>query len=165
MSDFSEKVNELLSNPESLSKIMQIAQSIGLGGNQAEPAATAMATPPPAAPPPAAPPPAAPPPAQTMSQQTQFAPPQAMPTSAPAPAVQAASTVPASDGLGALSGLLGNAGALAPLLTGTASSDKRVALLKALKPFMTDAKQKRVDNVISAISISSTLNKFKPERS
>ena len=160
MSDFSEKVNELLSNPESLSKIMQIAQSIGLGGNQAEPAATAMATPPPAAPPPAAPPPA-----QTMSQQTQFAPPQAMPTSAPAPAVQAASTVPASDGLGALSGLLGNAGALAPLLTGTASSDKRVALLKALKPFMTDAKQKRVDNVISAISISSTLNKFKPERS
>ena len=137
MSEFSDKVNELLSNPEALAKIMQIAQNIGIGTGETQKAAPAMASP----------------------EQSQEAPIKA----APAPAVQAAA--PASDGLGALSGLLGNASALAPLLSGTASSDRRVALLKALKPFMTDAKQKRVDNVISAISISSTLNKFKPERS
>ena len=138
MSEFSDKVNELLSNPEALAKIMQIAQNIGIGTGETQKAAPAMASSP---------------------EQSQEAPIKA----APAPAVQAAA--PASDGLGALSGLLGNASALAPLLSGTASSDRRVALLKALKPFMTDAKQKRVDNVISAISISSTLNKFKPERS
>ena len=134
MSEFSEKVNELLSNPDALAKIMQIAQNIGIGGNEAPKAA------------------------QTMATSSSEVPPQTAPSQiSQAPAVKAAST---GDTLGGLSGLLGNAGALAPLLTGTASSDKRVALLKALKPFMTDVKQKRVDNVISAISISSTLGKF-----
>lgn len=137
MSEFSDKVNELLSNPEALSKIMQIAQNIGIGGNDAPKAAPTMATPS----------------SPVLPQETPS-------QTASAPAVSAAA--PASN---PLSGLLGSASTLAPLLSGTALSDRRVALLKALRPFMTDEKQKRVDNVISAISISSTLNKFKPERS
>lgn len=137
MSEFSDKVNELLSNPEALSKIMQIAQNIGIGGNDVPKAAPTMATPS----------------SPVLPQETPS-------QTAPAPAVSAAA--PASN---PLSGLLGSASTLAPLLSGTALSDRRVALLKALRPFMTDEKQKRVDNVISAISISSTLNKFKPERS
>lgn len=47
MAEFDEKLNSILSNPDAMSQIMQLAQSLGGGG------ATSQETPPPPPPPPA----------------------------------------------------------------------------------------------------------------
>lgn len=147
MSDFSEKVSELLANPDALTQIMKIAQSLGLGAPAAnntapnsEPAAVQTATfsdiPQPA---------------------PQPAPASAAPKSEGGGLSSLASMLSGGGGLGslsALSGLLGGG-------SGDTGADKRVALLRALKPFMKDGKQKKVDNVLSAITISSALGKMR----
>ncbi len=49
MSEFEEKLNALLSNPEALSQVMHLAQSLDLGGGPAQQAPTAQAPPSPPA--------------------------------------------------------------------------------------------------------------------
>lgn len=48
----------------------------------------------------------------------------------------------------------------ASLLSG-ASGDKRIALLKAIKPYVSDAKKERVDGLVRAISVAGLLNNYK----
>ena len=48
MAEFDEKLNSLLSNPDAMSQIMQLAQSLGGGQGPAEPQNTAPPPPPPA---------------------------------------------------------------------------------------------------------------------
>lgn len=40
-------------------------------------------------------------------------------------------------------------------------SDKRIALLKAIKPYISDSKKERVDGLVRAISIAGILNNYK----
>lgn len=153
MSDFSEKVNDLLSNPEALAQIMKIAQSLGLGAPAAN---TAVPNPEPA----------------TVQTATFSDIPQPTPQPKPAPQAAPTSALPKSEGSGLSSlasmlsggGGLGSLSAISGLLgggSGDTGADKRVALLRALKPFMKDGKQKKVDNVLSAITISSALGKMR----
>lgn len=41
------------------------------------------------------------------------------------------------------------------------SSDKRIALLKAIKPYISDSKKERVDGLVRAISVAGILNNYK----
>ena len=40
-------------------------------------------------------------------------------------------------------------------------SDKRIALLKAIKPYISDSKKERVDGLVRAISVAGILNNYK----
>lgn len=44
---------------------------------------------------------------------------------------------------------------------GSALPDKRIALLKAIKPYISDAKKERVDGLVRAISVAGILNNYK----
>jgi hypothetical protein len=52
MSEWEDKLNTLLSDPDSMSRIMQLAQSMSAPPKDGEPSATPKGTPPPEAPPP-----------------------------------------------------------------------------------------------------------------
>ena len=41
------------------------------------------------------------------------------------------------------------------------SSDKRIALLKAIKPYISDSKKERVDGLVKAISVAGILSNYK----
>ena len=58
------------------------------------------------------------------------------------------------------SNLPGNS--LAGMLAGGGiGSDKRIALLKAIKPYVSDEKKQRVDGLVKAISVAGILNNYK----
>ena len=58
------------------------------------------------------------------------------------------------------SNLPGNS--LAGMLAGGGiGSDKRIALLKAIKPYVNDEKKQRVDGLVKAISVAGILNNYK----
>ncbi len=50
-----------------------------------------------------------------------------------------------------------------PPISGMAgiNSDKRIALLKAIKPYISDSKKERVDGLVRAISVAGILNNYK----
>ncbi len=47
------------------------------------------------------------------------------------------------------------------LAGGGIGSDKRIALLKAIKPYVSDEKKQRVDGLVKAISVAGILNNYK----
>lgn len=49
------------------------------------------------------------------------------------------------------------------LLSGMADGDNRVALLKAIKPYINDEKKSRVDGLVKAISLASLINNYKDD--
>lgn len=61
--------------------------------------------------------------------------------------------LPAMSG-NALSGMLSSGG-------GGRGQDKRIALLKAIKPYVNDAKKERVDGLVRAISVAGMLSNYK----
>ena len=145
MAEFEEKLNSLLSNPDAMAQIMQMAQSLSGGGGQTQP------SPPPAPP-----------------QQPQQTPPQASPVPAaprPAPGPQA----PPAGGalLSSLSGLAGNIDPkllmkLLPLiqeLSGQQDSNAR-QLLYALRPYLKPERQEKVERALQLARLFHLGKKF-----
>ena len=140
MSELEEKLENILGNPQAMSQIMSLAQSLNLGGSGTQPqpqVQTQTADQPPAPTPQNGDSPAAPPPA---------------PPAAPADL---------SGGLGGMLGALGNldAGTLsaAANLIGQftdSGDDKRTALLTALRPFVKEERYAKLDKAIQIAKLS-----------
>ena len=140
MSELEEKLENILGNPQAMSQIMSLAQSLNLGGSGTQPQPqeqTQTADQPPAPTPQNGDSPAAPPPA---------------PPAAPADL---------SGGLGGMLGALGNldAGTLsaAANLIGQftdGGDDKRTALLTALRPFVKEERYAKLDKAIQIAKLS-----------
>lgn len=136
MSELEEKLEGILGNPQAMSQIMSLAQSLNLGGSGQDPGQGQQAD--------QAPGPAAP-------SQSEDAP--APPSPAPAGL---------SGGLGGMLGALGNldAGTLsaAAQLMGQFNSgggdDQRVALLTALRPFVKEERYAKLDKAIQIAKLS-----------
>ena len=145
MSELEEKLESILGNPQAMSQIMSLAQSLNLGGGapaQAESSQEAHSQDQPQAPAPAT------------SQ------PQAGETASPPPAPPAASA-----GLGGLGGMLGALGnldagtlsAAAQLMgqfNGGGDDDRRTALLTALRPFVREERYAKLDKAIQIAKMS-----------
>lgn len=124
MDDLSATLNQILSDPQSMNQIKGIMDSMGLGGNQAE----AQPAPAPA-------------------------------PAAPAPAAPAAPAATGLAGLSALSGLGGLANGdmmaklvqLAPIISKVQEEDDTTRLLHALKPLLSEARQKKLDEAVKII--------------
>ena len=143
MSELEEKLENILGNPQAMSQIMSLAQSLNLGGpgSSGQEQSQPQSQPPEPASGPVPPPqggeaPAAPPPA---------------PPAAPA----------GLDGLGGMLGALGNldAGTLsaAASLIGQFSGggdDRRTALLNALRPFVKEERYAKLDKAIQIAKMS-----------
>lgn len=140
MSELEEKLENILGNPQAMSQIMSLAQSLNLGGQgangqeQAQPQEQPQSQTPPSAPPP-----------QNGDQS-------AAPPTAPADL---------SGGLGGMLGALGNldAGTLsaAASLIGQftdGGDDKRTALLTALRPFVKEERYAKLDKAIQIAKLS-----------
>lgn len=140
MSELEEKLENILGNPQAMSQIMSLAQSLNLGGSGTQPQPqeqTQTADQPPAPTPQNGDSPAAPPPA---------------PPAAPADL---------SGGLGGMLGALGNldAGTLsaAANLIGQftdSGDDKRTALLTALRLFVKEERYAKLDKAIQIAKLS-----------
>ena len=144
MSDLEEKLENILGNPQAMSQIMSLAQSLNLGGSGPQPQ----------------------PQEQPQSQEAdpssaQDPPPQeGNAPAAPPPAPPAAS---AGSG-GGLGGMLGALGSLdAGTLSAAASligqftdggDDKRTALLTALRPFVREERYAKLDKAIQIAKLS-----------
>ena len=136
MSELEEKLEGILGNPQAMSQIMSLAQSLNLGGSGQDPGQGQQAD--------QAPGPAAP-------SQSEDAP--APPSPAPAGL---------SGGRGGMLGALGNldAGTLsaAAQLMGQFNSgggdDQRVALLTALRPFVKEERYAKLDKAIQIATLS-----------
>lgn len=145
MSELEEKLENILGNPQAMSQIMSLAQSLNLGGpgpgspeqNQPQPQE------------------------QTPEQASSPAPP---PQNGDAPAPASPPPPAAPSGLGNLSGMLGALGNLdAGTLSAAASligqfsndgDDKRTALLTALRPFVKEERYAKLDKAIQIAKLS-----------
>ena len=145
MAEFEEKLNSLLSNPDAMAQIMQMAQSLSGGGGQTQP------SPPPAPP-----------------QQPQQPPPQASPVpAAPRPAPGPQAPPAGGDLLSSLSGLAGNIDPkllmkLLPLiqeLSGQQDSNAR-QLLYALRPYLKPERQEKVERALQLARLFHLCKKF-----
>ena len=145
MAEFEEKLNSLLSNPDAMAQIMQMAQSLSGGGGQTQP------SPPPAPP-----------------QQPQQSPPQASPVpAAPRPAPGPPAPPAGGDLLSSLSGLAGNIDPkllmkLLPLiqeLSGQQDSNAR-QLLYALRPYLKPERQEKVERALQLARLFHLGKKF-----
>ena len=145
MAEFEEKLNSLLSNPDAMAQIMQMAQSLSGGGGQTQP------SPPPAPP-----------------QQPQQPPPQASPVrAAPRPAPGPQAPPAGGDLLSSLSGLAGNIDPkllmkLLPLiqeLSGQQDSNAR-QLLYALRPYLKPERQEKVERALQLARLFHLGKKF-----
>ena len=145
MAEFEEKLNSLLSNPDAMAQIMQMAQSLSGGGGQPQP------SPPPAPP-----------------QQPQQPPPQASPVpAAPRPAPGPQAPPAGGDLLSSLSGLAGNIDPkllmkLLPLiqeLSGQQDSNAR-QLLYALRPYLKPERQEKVERALQLARLFHLGKKF-----
>ncbi len=145
MAEFEEKLNSLLSNPDAMAQIMQMAQSLSGGGGQTQP------SPPPAPP-----------------QQPQQTPPQASPVpAAPRPAPGPQAPPAGGDLLSSLSGLAGNIDPkllmkLLPLiqeLSGQQDSNAR-QLLYALRPYLKPERQEKVERALQLARLFHLGKKF-----
>ena len=145
MAEFEEKLNSLLSNPDAMAQVMQMAQSLSGGGGQTQP------SPPPAPP-----------------QQPQQPPPQASPVpAAPRPAPGPQAPPAGGDLLSSLSGLAGNIDPkllmkLLPLiqeLSGQQDSNAR-QLLYALRPYLKPERQEKVERALQLARLFHLGKKF-----
>lgn len=138
MSELEEKLEGILGNPQAMSQIMSLAQSLNLGGSGQS---------------------------SDQSQEAEQAPSPAAPAqreSAPAPPPPPAAPAGLSGGLGGMLGALGNldAGTLsaAAQLMGQFNSgggdDQRVALLTALRPFVKEERYAKLDKAIQIAKLS-----------
>lgn len=71
-------------------------------------------------------------------------------------------TVSSLESVPALSGVLptSDLSGKSPLGALSGTSDKRIALLKAIKPYVSDSKKERVDGLVKAISIAGVLSGY-----
>lgn len=139
MSELEEKLENILGNPQAMSQIMSLAQSLNLGGsNQAAPSQEQ---------------PQDPPQNETPAQDGNA--PQAAaspPPAAPAPSVNGLEGM-----LGALGGLDMNTLSAAAGLIGQftdGGDDKRAALLTALRPFVREERYAKLDKAIQIAKLS-----------
>ena len=144
MAEFEEKLNALLSNPDAMAQIMQMAQSLSGGG-----AGAATAPPfPPQTQPTATPPPVGP----------AFSPPVSSPVSAPSP--------PAADPLSLLSSIDPSSIArFLPLIQELGSSQDSQAkqLLFALRPYLRQERQEKVERALQLAKLFHLGRKFLSE--
>ncbi len=140
MSDVSsDKIKELLSDPNNLEKIAALVGSMSGGGLSGLLAGTAQT----------------PPSAQNPSVEPEATSAGALPESVSDPP-------PVGDDSKAVFSPLSGVPPVAPsALFSGASGDKRIALLKAIKPYVSDAKKERVDGLVRAISVAGLLNNYK----
>ena len=144
MAEFDDKLNSLLSNPDAMAQIMQLAQSLSGGQEQA-------AGPPPPTPPPAQPPPAA---------QQQAAPPFSWPTGPsggqpPAPGPDLLSSLTGSVDPKLLTKLL----PLIQELGGQQDSNAR-RLLYALRPYLKAERQEKIERALQLARLFHLGRKF-----
>ncbi len=154
MDDLSSKINQILSDPESVNQLRAVAASLGLGGGEAPPSPAAQA---PQQPPASTPPPAAP---------------------TPPPSSGAAAPPPGTPDLSALSSLIASLGGGArqntaappppmidPATLGVLASalgkmnapNENVNLLQALRPHFSEGRRSRIDDAIRIIQLISLL--------
>lgn len=139
MSELEEKLENILGNPQAMSQIMSLAQSLNLGGSsQAAPSQDQPQDPP-----------------QNETPNQNGAAPQAAPS--PPPAAPAPSVSGLEGMLGALGGLDMNTLSAAAGLIGQftdGGDDKRAALLTALRPFVREERYAKLDKAIQIAKLS-----------
>lgn len=143
MSELEEKLENILGNPQAMSQIMSLAQSLNLGGSN-QPA-----------------------PSQNQSQDQPQDPPQNETPAQEATAPQTAASPPPAAPAPSVNGLEGMLGALGGLDMNTLSAaagligqftdgsdDKRAALLTALRPFVREERYAKLDKAIQIAKLS-----------
>ena len=153
MAEFEEKLNALLSNPESMAQVMQMAQSLSanMGGQGA--AASGNSAPPQ-------------PPAPQAQSFSQAAPPPAQPASGGGDLFSALAGG-GGDVLSSLGGMLGGLdpkliARLLPLVQelGSGQNSEAVALLQALRPFLKTERQEQVERALHLAKLIHIAKKF-----
>lgn len=128
MDDLNQQINQILSDPQSMQQIQNMAAALGLG--------TPSSAPPPA---PQSPPPSGPDLSALLAGLGGG--------NQPAPE-------PAASGLGGLSPqLLQTVGKLAPLLSQANQEDDSTRLLRALRPLLSAARQQKLDEAIKILQM------------
>lgn len=138
MSELEEKLEGILGNPQAMSQIMSLAQSLNLGGSSPSAGNDVPSEPP-----------------SSTGSSTAEGQPSATPSAPPA------SVGPPLNGLG---GLLGGLNALDPKMLSAAAGlmgqfnngddDQRVALLTALRPFVKEQRYAKLDKAIQIAKLS-----------
>ena len=136
----SEQIKALLSNPETLERIASMVESFGgsglsqlLAGSAPESDVLPQKEP------------------ENAARSESSAP----PTKPHAPEAQeAAAMLPAASGISP-------SAPLGALLSGKGTPDRRITLLKAIRPYVNDAKKERVDGLVRALSVAGLLNNYK----
>lgn len=141
----SEQIKALLSNPETLERIASMVESFGgsglsqlLAGSAPESSAPESDVLP-----------------QKEPENAALSESSVPPTKPHAPEAQEAAAM-----LPAASGILPSA-PLGALLSGKGTPDRRITLLKAIRPYVNDAKKERVDGLVRALSVAGLLNNYK----
>lgn len=141
----SEQIKALLSNPETLERIASMVESFGgsglsqlLAGSAPESSAPESDVLP-----------------QKEPENAALSESSAPPTKPHAPEAQeAAAMLPAASGISP-------SAPLGALLSGKGTPDRRITLLKAIRPYVNDAKKERVDGLVRALSVAGLLNNYK----
>ena len=141
----SEQIKALLSNPETLGRIASMVESFGgsglsqlLAGSAPESSAPESDVLP-----------------QKEPENAALSESSVPPTKPHAPEAQeAAAMLPAASGISP-------SAPLGALLSGKATPDRRITLLKAIRPYVNDAKKERVDGLVRALSVAGLLNNYK----
>lgn len=141
----SEQIKALLSNPETLERIASMVESFGgsglsqlLAGSAPESSAPKSDVLP-----------------QKEPENAALSESSVPPTKPHAPEAQEAAAM-----LPAVSGISPSA-PLGALLSGKGTPDRRITLLKAIRPYVNDAKKERVDGLVRALSVAGLLNNYK----
>lgn len=141
----SEQIKTLLSNPETLERIASMVESFGgsglsqlLAGSAPESSAPESDVLP-----------------QKEPENAALSESSVPPTKPHAPEAQeAAAMLPAASGISP-------SAPLGALLSGKGTPDRRITLLKAIRPYVNDAKKERVDGLVRALSVAGLLNNYK----
>lgn len=141
----SEQIKALLSNPETLERIASMVESFGgsglsqlLAGSTPESSAPESDVLP-----------------QKEPENAALSESSVPPTKPHAPEAQeAAAMLPAASGISP-------SAPLGALLSGKGTPDRRITLLKAIRPYVNDAKKERVDGLVRALSVAGLLNNYK----
>lgn len=146
----SEQIKALLSNPETLERIASMVESFGgsglsqlLAGSAPESSAPESSAPESDVLP------------QKEPENAALSESSVPPTKPHAPEAQeAAAMLPAASGISP-------SAPLGALLSGKGTPDRRITLLKAIRPYVNDAKKERVDGLVRALSVAGLLNNYK----
>ena len=141
----SEQIKALLTNPETLERIASMVESFGgsglsqlLAGSAPESSAPESDVLP-----------------QKEPENAALSESSVPPTKPHAPEAQeAAAMLPAASGISP-------SAPLGALLSGKGTPDRRITLLKAIRPYVNDAKKERVDGLVRALSVAGLLNNYK----